>query len=330
MKIGDDVTVELDDIDSLAEALDEELPGDETDGTPVEDPPESDEDEEQEQVLDDDDPDADDSDDDEDSDEEDEEDPDAEDDDEELNPKTLASMTKRIDTLTAKYKAEEERAMKLEEELEAAEKLLKAGPKVEVNGKAFGSVADVEKRDAELESLIAELEDDIQGLPVWDRDEDGNRVEATVEIRGATYSVKAVREHLRNLQKEQRSLPDVRKQIEAKMADDAKARRLLPQAWKRGTKAYDVRKQLVKEFPGLAQAETGALVAAITGRLALMRQSERKVVAKVKKPGAGKPAAGRGVKPDKKKSERKAKVSSFMQVDGIDPEIAELAAALDD
>lgn len=328
-----DEEVILDDIDALAEALDEELPGDERgDGSPVENPPASD-DEEQEQVLDDDDPDADDSDDDdEDSDEEDEEeDPDAEDDDDdEADPKTIASMTKRIDKLTAKFKAEEERAAKLEAELEEAEKQLAAKPKAAVPVNGFASVADVSKREAELEALIPELEDEVTGVSVWTTDDDGERVPATVTIRGAEYEVKAVRDYLRQLQKEQRELPELRKQLEAKAADDVKARQLLPQAWKRGTRAYEVRKQLEKEFPGLAQAETGALVAAVAGRLALSRQQERKVVAKVKKSGGVKPSAGQGVKPSKKKSDRKAKVSSFMQVDGVDPEVAALAAALDD
>src|SRR6056297_155514 len=127
MNVDEINEIELDDVDSLAEALDEELPGDErSDGSPVEDPPDSDDDDEQEQVHDDDDPDADDSDDDPDSDdeEEDEEDPDDEDDDE-----TIAEMQARIDKKHAQLKQEEERAAKLEEELEEAERQLQDKPK---------------------------------------------------------------------------------------------------------------------------------------------------------------------------------------------------------
>jgi prefoldin subunit 5 len=313
----DDEVVFDDELDALAAELDDsgDGGGPMDDGSDGENPADS---QDQAPVDDDDVDDSDDVEDDEDS----EDDPNEDEEDEEDVPdeKTISAMQARINKLTAKSKSAESRAEQLERELEEAEAKLEAQAGRAVS--KFQTPKDVDARIAALKrDVIPALEDEVDGVPNWVIDEDsGERVPNLVQIDGKSYEVRQVKRRIRELEDEVSELPKMREQLEKAMAEGEKARKLLPQAWKRGTPAFEARKAVLREFPGAAALGDAAVVRLVLGKLALDKAT-RKPVPKPK-PGTGLKS---GASATKTKPQKKA-----VRVEGLDKELSELAAVLDD
>jgi uncharacterized protein YoxC len=238
----------------------------------------------------------------------------------EADVKTVSAMQRRIDKLTFKSKSAEERAAKLEAELEAAEAKLQQVPSA---GVRFASVNEVDERMEKLaDQWIPKLEDLVEDAPLTVTDEvTGESRDNMVDVNGKSYAVREVKDMLKELRLELRTLPKERARVAELAKRNEEGRKILPDAWRRGTVADTVRRELLREVPELVRLGDSLVARAVLGQMALKQHEERKArmtAATPKKTGLKSSA----------KTHTAAKGGKKVHLEGLEPELAKLAGDL--